>query len=463
MQHREKKEKSRCWLLAVLALLITLMGCSKKSDSPSQAGTDRAAGATEIKVLNYLDLTSANSSDEITRVWDAFNKNNPDIKVIREDLFNEPFHNKVEAYAAAGQLPDVIYAWPSGRSTTLHTQKLLKDLSPLVQKDGAAFTSAFLPKALDPAAQGGGYMAILPRAITSSHAFYVNTEVLSDAGLNPARTYEELKAQVPVLKAKGYDTVLMANQESWVMQSCLFSLVAGRFGGEGWEEPILAGQARFTDPDFVNALAFIKTLYDDGVLSKATLSTDYGSVIGQFGTNKGAYLIDGDWRVGAFITDKSTGQAVISPERQAKIEITVFPDIPGAKLNQSTSGILGTGWGMNANIPSGSAKEDAAWRLIKWLSGKEIQTWLLETGSIATPTATNIDVGSLSLEPMQKAISNLGTQYTATTSVIDGVFHSDVFNPLNDGLQELGLGSKTPEQVAREVQQAFDNWKKANG
>ncbi|MDR0761234.1 MAG: extracellular solute-binding protein [Treponema sp.] len=448
----------KTWCLLAVIPFIALASCSKKESGAQGA----AGGALELRVLNYLDLTSANSSDEIFRVWDAFSQANPDIKVIREDLFNEPFHNKVEAYAAAGQLPDVIYAWPSGRSTTLHTQKLLKDLSPLIQAEGSALTSAFLPAALDPAAQGGGYMAILPRAITSSHAFYVNTEVLSDAGLTPAATYDELKAQVPVLKAKGYDTVLMANQESWVMQSCLFSLIAGRFGGEGWERQILAGNAKFTDPDFVNALAFIKAMYDDGVLSRATLSTDYGSVIGQFGTNKGAYLIDGDWRVGAFITDKSTGQAVISPDRQEKIQITVFPDISGAKLNKSTSGILGTGWGMNATIESGSDKEKAAWRLIKWLSGEEIQTWLLETGGIATPTVTNIDIGSLTLEPMQKAISSLGSQYTATTAVIDGVFHSDVFNPLNDGLQELGLGTKTPEQVARDVQQAFDNWEKAN-
>jgi raffinose/stachyose/melibiose transport system substrate-binding protein len=447
--------KFMCKTLGLLVLIpfVALAGCSKKGNG--------ASSGDGLRVLNYLDLTSANSSDEISRVWEAFGRANPDIKVVREDLFNEPFHNKVEAYAAAGQLPDVIYAWPSGRSTTLHTQKLLKDLTPLIQGEGSAFISEYLPAALDPAGQGGGYVAILPRAMTSSHAFYVNTEVLRDAGLTPAKTYAELKAQVPVLKAKGYDTVLMANQESWVMQSCLFSLIAGRFGGENWDKAILSGAAKFTDPDFVNALAFIKTLYADGVLSQATLSTDYGSVIGQFGTNRGAYLIDGDWRVGAFITDKSTGQAVIAPDRQENIQITVFPDIAGAKLNGSTSGILGTGWGINAGVESGSAKEKAAWEIVKWLSGKEIQTWLLETGGIATPTVTTIDIASLDLEPMQKAISSLGSQYSVTTPVIDGVFHSDVFNPLNDGLQELGLGSKTPERVAQDVQDAYDKWKRA--
>ncbi|GHU25426.1 hypothetical protein FACS1894172_11370 [Spirochaetia bacterium] len=440
----------------VFCAIVLLMAMSTVfAEGQNQTTT---GGQVELRVLNYLDLTSANSSQELTNVWAAFDQANPDIKIIREDLFNEPFHNKTEAYAAAGRLPDVVYAWPSGRSTTLHTQKLLKDLGPLARRDGLA--SQFTAGALDPNAQGGKYLAIIPRAMTSSHAFYINNAVLRDCGLTPAKTYDELKAQVPILRAKGYETILMANQEMWVMQSCLFSLIAGRFGGPDWELKILNGQAKFTDPDFVNALNFVKTMYDDGVLSQNTLATDYGSVVGQFGTNKGAYLIDGDWRIGAFITDKSTGQAVIPVARQRDIQINVFPDIASAKVNKSTSGILGTGWGISAKVPAGSPKEEAAWKLVKWLSGKETQTWLLETGGISTPTATGINMGALSLEPMQVAGANLANEYTTTTVVIDGVFHSDIYTPLNDGLAEIGRGTKTPAQVAATAQAAFDTWKK---
>ncbi|MDR2551934.1 MAG: extracellular solute-binding protein [Treponema sp.] len=413
----------------------------------------------ELRVLNYYDMTAASAADEIPVIWEAFEKAHPDIKIIREDLFNDPFHNKVESYAAANQLPDVMYAWPSGRSTTLHTKKLLKDLGPLVQKDGLA--SQYTAAALDPSGQASGYLGILPRAITSTSAFYINLEVLRDCGLEPARTYAELKAQVPVLKAKGYDTILMANQDTWVMQSCLFSLVAGRFCGEGWEQKILAGAAKFTDPDFVAALSFIKSLYDDGVLSKTTLTTGYGDVVGQFATNKGAYYIDGDWRVAAFVTDKSTGQALIPPEKQGNVRITVFPDIEGTKFNRSDSVVLGTGWGISASIPAGSPKEEAAWKLVQWLSGKEIQSWLLETGGIATPTRNDINVGSLKLEPMQVAVGSLTKEYDKSTVVIDGAFDGAVHVPINDGLQAIGMGTQTPQQVAATAQAALETWQAA--
>ncbi|MDR0412161.1 MAG: extracellular solute-binding protein [Treponema sp.] len=444
------------FLVLAVSMSIALAGCQKK-EAASPADARAVEQKVTLKVLNYYDLTSANSADGITRIWDAYTASHPNVVIEREDLFNDPFHNKVEAYAASGNLPDVMYAWPSGRSTTLYANRLLKDLTPLVQRDG--LTASYRPLALDPTQFAGGYVGILTQGLTSSHAFYVNKTVLADAGLEPATTYDELKAQVPILKAKGYDTILMANKDTWVMQSCLFSLIAGRFGGAGWDQNILNGQAKFTDPDFVNALKFVKQMYDDNVLSQDTLTTDYGTVTGLFAQNKGAYLIDGDWRVGAFITDKSSGAALISPADQENILITVFPDIPGAKLNKSTSGILGTGWGVRADIPAGSPQEDAAWELVKYLSGKDVLTYQLGVGAIATPSRTDIDTNSLSLEPMQKSIIALPSQYTSSTSVIDGVFAGPVFTPLNDGLQAIGLGSQTPEQVAQATQDAFDAWK----
>jgi raffinose/stachyose/melibiose transport system substrate-binding protein len=443
--------KTMISILLVLMLVLTFGACKKEG---------AAGGVVELRVLNYNDLTSPNAIEGIATIWEAFEKANPDIKIIREDLFNEPFHNKTEAYAVSGQVPDVMFCWPSGRSTTLHTQHLLKDLTPLIARDGLA--SQFSPVVLDPSQQGAGYLAMIPQAITATNAFFINMEVLRDCGLQPAKNYTELKAQVPILRAKGYETILMANEETWVMQSCLFSLVAGRFCGEGWEQKILSGAAKFTDPDFVAALNFIKSMYDDGVLSKGTLTTDYGDVVGQFATNKGAYFIDGDWRVGDFITDQSTGEALISPARQSNILITVFPDIPGAKINRSNSVVLGTGFGMSSAIPSGSPKEEAAWRLLKWLNGKEVISYMISTGAIPTPARTDINMAQFDFEPMQKAIGNLMQEFDKSTVVIDGAFDGPVYTPIDDGLQAMGLGIQTPQQVANITQAALEVWKAGN-
>jgi raffinose/stachyose/melibiose transport system substrate-binding protein len=443
-------------IAGVILTALTAASVMAAGGRQSDAG---AAGKTTLNVLNYADMTVANTATDQKWTWDTFKQRNPDVNLVIEDQFNEPFHQKTEAYAASGNLPDVLYVWPSGRSTSLHRNKLLKDLGPLIAKDG--LKNYYSPIAMDPSQQVSSYQAMIPLTMTASHAFYINMEVLNACGLQPAKTYAELKAQVPVLKAKGYETVIMPNKDTWVMQSCLFSAIAGRFCGAGWENDILSGKTKFTDADFVRALTFIRTLYTDGVLAPSSLGMDYGDGPGLFATNKGAYYIDGDWRVGAFITDASTGQALIPVARQNNFRVTVFPDIEGAKLNKSTSVILGTGWAMSAAIPAGSAKEDAAWRLIKWLTGNEVQTLGVEHGAYSTPARTDVDVSKLKLEPIQRVAGNMGKEYTTGTCVIDGVFHSDVFNPLNDGLQEIGLGKKTPQQVAADIQRAFDAAKAA--
>ena len=433
---------------------------AKVSTIEEEAVVAAVAQVVELRVLNYTDLTNPNAEAGLAR-WDAFAAEHPEINIIREDLFNEPFHEKTEAYAADGNIPDVLFAWPSGRSTTLHANGLLKNLGPLLERDGLA--ELYNPVALDPALQAGGYLAILPQGTTATNAFFVNHEVLEELGLEPAKTYSELVAQVPVLAAAGKDTIMMANMDTWVMQSCLFSSVAGRFCGLDWEQKIHAGEAKFTDPDFVAALNFIKQMYDDGVLAQSTIAVAYGEGTGLFATNQAAYYIDGDWRTGAFITDSTTGEALISPERQENFLITVFPeiDVEGVKFNRSNSVILGVGFAISAALEDGSPELEAAWELVKWLSGVEVQTFVLSTGGLPSPSRLDIDYSALTLEPLQVAIANLANEYDRATVVIDGAFDGPVHGPINDGLAAIGLGIQTPEQVAEIVQAAFEAWKAA--
>jgi raffinose/stachyose/melibiose transport system substrate-binding protein len=416
------------------------------------------SGKITLKVFYYQDPYYQNEVADANLWFSSFEKNNPDVRIERENLFDDTFHDKLRTYAAAGNLPDVMYVWSSGRSDYLHDQHLLKDLTPLINKEN--LRSLYLPMALDPTQQHAGYLAMIPQGIISTHAFYVNMEVLNDCGLRPARTYAELREQVPVLRARGYETILIPAQSRWVMQSCLFSMIAGRFCGAGWEQKILNGRAKFTDPDFVDALDFVRQLYADGVIQRSALGMDYGNGPGMFANNRGAYYIDGDWRVGAFLTDSDTGYALINPRKQNNIRIGVFPDIPGAKINSSNSVILDTGYAMSAAIPAGSPKEDAAWRLIKWMTGKEVSTLMTERGSTPTPSRTDLNLDAMNLEPMQKAIGNLGNTFSTATVVIDVTFPSEVYEPINEGLTEIALGMRRPQQVAADVQRAFDAWKR---
>ena len=218
----------------------------------------------------------------------------------------------MEAFAASGKMPDVFYMWPGGKSTNIHTNNLAKDLRPFMEKDG--ILDDYMPLTVDPTQQAGGYVAEIPFGLTSTNCVFVNTKVLKEAGIKaPAKTYEELKDQVKKLNKAGKEGIIMANQDTWVMQSCLFSMVLGRYAGADWAKDVKAGKINFSEPWFMDAVQMIKTMYDDEVLTQRSIGTNYGEVPGQFANEEGAYLIDGDWRCGAFLTDQSTGKALIEP------------------------------------------------------------------------------------------------------------------------------------------------------
>jgi len=436
---------------ALLCAALLLTGFVFAGGGKDKTSSD---GRIVLKVLDYQDSTAPNSFDDNAIVWEAFEKANPDIILQREVLFNEPFHQKSAAYAASGNMPDVFYMWPGGRSTAIHTAKLAKDLKPLLEKDG--LLNKYSAAAMDTKGQAAGYIAEIPFGITTTHVLYVNTDILKECGLSIPKTYDELKAQVSVLKAKGYETVLMANMDDWVMQSCLFSMVIGRFGGSDWAERIMAGKEDFNAEFVQKSVQFIKTLYDDGVLASSTLATSYGDVVGLFASGKGAYMIDGDWRAGAFMTDQSTGQALISPAKQkSSIELVTFPSIPGEVLSGSNSSTLGVGYGMSASIPTGSAKEEAAWRLIKWLSGVEMQQRRLDTGASFPSLVEGIVFDESKMEPISIKRAQFYQAAGAVTPVFDSVFPADVQVACNVGLQQLGLGKKTAKQICEDMQKAW--------
>ena len=436
---------------AILAVLLLLSAAVVFAGG--QGGEVTAAEPTVLTVLYYIDATQAGYAED-QAIWAKFSAENPDIKIQKEELFDEAFHQKVAAYIAAGTLPDVMFMWPSGRSTALHEKKLVKDLTPLLGKE---FLSNFVPAAIDPNAQNSKFLAELPQSVTYTTVMYTNTKLLKDTGLAEPKAYADLKAMVPKLRAKGAQTVLMANKDTWVMQSCLFSTVTGRLLGDAWIDSVKAGKVNFSDKAFVDALGFIDTMYKDGVISRDTIQLAYGEAPALFAENKAAFQVDGDWRQGYFLTDKASGIALIDPQRQKNdFALLNFPAIPGEKNPGVVSAIVGVGFGISSSVPAGSAKEEAAVRWMKYYYSPEVQKIKLETGAYI-PSRKGIT--SDKIEPFTQKMPLYYASINKTCYVLDGVLDVDVYTPLNNGLQEMGLGSKNPAQVAADVQKAIEAWR----
>jgi len=376
----------------------------------------------ELTMLNYLDITSPEAA-----AWDAtvaaFNAKYPNITLKIENSFSDAYHQKLAALAAAGDLPDVMYLWPSGRSAEIYRNKLTEDLYPFLGADKDKF---------------------VPAAITATHVMYVNTKLLSDLGLTIPKTYDELVAMVPKIKEAGLYPILMPNKASWVMQSCLFSALVGRICGQEWIDKAIAGEASFTDQEFVDSLALVKDMYDTGLLPPQSIQLEYGDGPNLFATGRSPFMIDGDWRVGAVAP-------LLTKEAQENFELAVFPDIAGQKGESgSTSTIVATGFGMKAGLTGDKA--DAAWKWVSFFAGPEAsEIRLIEQGMIPVYI---MDISAYDIAPLAVKRGAFYPKHSGTV-VLDGVITGEPINIINIGLQELALGNTTPEKLAADIEAAM--------
>ena len=404
-----------------------------------------------LNVLNYQQADQAGYQEDV-KIWQDFQAQNPDITLNMEVLFNDPYHQKLQAYAAAGTMPDVFYAWPTTRDSVVQDKHLAKDLSTVL---GADFLKNFTAAATNPKSQYGSYMALLPQSFTYTSVMYVNKKLFTDNGLKVPTTYADLKAAVPRLKAKGIAVMMLPDKDGWPGQSCFFSTIAGRFAGDAFFDAIKAGKAKFTDKPFVDALTAVANFYKDGIIQASDNSVGYGDGAGLFAQGKAAIYLDGDWRTGAYITDKASGKALISPDDQKHYALMNLVSLPGEKNQGITSAIAGTGWAISSTLPAGSAKEKAAVRLIKYLYSKQVQSIRYGTGAYVP---TRMDA-TATVEPLPGMLPPFYAANPKTCYVLDGVLDPTVATVINNGVINLGNGTQTPDQVAADVQKAFDTWK----
>lgn len=440
-----------CSLFCCVLSLLWIGSCSKAE----QANDDSVV----LKVYTYADLSEAGAESDEAAIWKRFEELHPELKIVRENSTNEAYHQKLAAYVASGNIPDVMYLWPSGRSAAIQSHRMVKDIMPFLKERGV--DKNYADAILTP--QDSGYLGELPITMTITHMMYANKGLLKKYGFDLPKTFDDLKAMVAPLKAAGIEVVGMDNMDGWVMQSCLFSTLVGRYGGANWDKQLKQGAIKFTDPWFVNALKIIDELYASGVLNRNSLQSSYGTGRGTFATDKCAFFIDGDWSCGNFVTDPTTNVPLLSREKQENdIELIVFPAVPHEVYPNSVSTIAGSGLGLSADIPAGSALEKAAVDLVLWYAGEEVQSYRFCNKGVI-PSLTTLDTDKLvkenNLDPLVAKRVTFSKSYKPVP-VVDGALDPDVYNVINTCLQEIGLGNKTPEQAAAEIQKTYENWLK---
>ncbi|MDR0561694.1 MAG: extracellular solute-binding protein [Spirochaetaceae bacterium] len=408
----------------------------------SQNAAGNADGTVTLSVYMQMDLASP-QYEYWPVTLDAFAKKYPNIKLNFEYVSGEQFHDKFQAMAATGDIPDLFTCYAGARSSYILNRGMVKDLRPYLTD---AFKANYNP-AIWASPQGpNGEIYIISPNMAVCTVIYVNEKLQKELGLSAPQTLDEMIAQVPAIRAAGLTPLMFGNKGQWQAQSLLLSMLVDRMGGTSWFDKAMTGAAQFTDAPFVDALSVIKRMVDTQLFPPGVNQLEGPEAWGAFVQGKAVYLLDAGWRISAL-------KGAASPEDYAQYGVMAFPAVSGEIVKGSSAATLGEALAMNAKLSG--AKADAAWKFLSFIYGQEGADTLMKYGSVPT---FKLDYSKYSIDSLNKAYITL-INAQSMGYVIDAKMDGEGVNGvLNPGIQAVMMGDKTPAQLASE----YETWVAAN-
>ncbi|WP_088834263.1 extracellular solute-binding protein [Paenibacillus tyrfis] len=429
----------------LLTLSLSLLaGCGSGGDQAGtggSAGGDKGKASEKVKLSLWHNFTGDDLRAKTMRgIMEQYKKDHPNVELDIQGIPPDGYRARLKTVAAANEMPDLFVMWPGVMTKEFAGGDLLQPINPLLDSK-ADWKNGFLPGSFDDFTLNGNIYAA-PMGLSPTSILYYNKAMFDKYNVKPPKTWDDMMSLVETFKKEKITPIALGNKAAWLAQSSILSSLADRVTGTEWFLSAAEQKgAKFTDPEFVQALAYLQQLSKAGAFQDGFNSIDNTQMEQMFAQGKAAMMIDGGWAL-------TNLAANASKEALAGMDVTVLPSVPNGKGDpNSISGVVGTGLGMSKKT-SGASKE-AAYDLIYAMSGPAAQKATLESNQLVS---YKVDLDTSKVSSLFAKVHNMvGT--VKRTPVYDGRLSSAAADVVNNGLQELLMGAK-PEDIAKKIQDA---------
>lgn len=447
------KKFAALWLSALL-LMAPLAGCisTDTGESPAPAG-DSAAGtaetstptaasgdAVEITWMFWDDLQA--STDLMTigyrEVIDRFNQQNEGTyycNVVTTNL--EEYDTKLNALVAAGQTPDVFICNPGPNLTQYVEAGVAADLTGILKEQESEWYATFTDGIFERLTYDGKIMAV-PTNFAAACVYY-NTEIFTEVGVEPPKTWEELIDACQKIQGAGHTPIACSAGTPWCL-SMIAGYLCDREGGPDNLAGITDGTKDWTDPTFIaagNKLAELSQYFQP---TAAGDSNDQATAA--FYNGEAAMLVQGSW-----VIAQINGN---NPEFEEKCGVFQFPGITGGadpnRMIVKTDNLV-----MSATTES----QEGAIALMKQFTDETAAKYTAEISGKIPVTDAEIDYSKApkQLAYIQEILGTMTGTFGFYNESLDSVEAGDAFD---NAMVDVYLGNLTSEQAFQKVQEFYD-------
>lgn len=426
-------------LIAVL-MLSFMAGCGTNNTN-TNTGKEAGHAPEKVKLSLWHNFTGEDLRAVTMRgIMDKFKEDHPNIELDVQAIPPDGYRQRLKTVAAANEMPDLFVMWPGVMTQEFHGGDLLQPINTLLDSK-PEWKDGFMPNTFDDFTIDGNVYSV-PMGLSPTSILYYNKSIFDKYGVQPPKTWDELLSVVETFKKNKVTPIALGNKAAWVAQSSIFSSLADRVTGTEWFlKAANQDGAKFTDPEFIQALSYMKQLGDVGAFQDGFNSIDNTQMEQMFAQGQAAMMIDGGWALSNLASNSSK-------EALDQMGVSVLPSIPGGKGDPNTlSGVVGTGIGLSKEVDVN--RKEAAYELIYAMSGPEAQKATLESNQLV---AYKLELDTTKVSSIFAEVYNMLNTVTRTP-VYDGKLSSAASDVVNNGLQELLMGGK-PEDIAQKIQDA---------
>ena len=302
-------------------------------------------GRGEAGITRLRFWAMGNEATNVPQILPEFERRNPDIRVEVQALPWTAAHQKLLTAYAGDSLPDVSQVG----NTWVSEMEAIGAISALPAFASDLLTDQF-PAVLDTNRIDGRVVGV-PWYVDTRLIFY-RSDLLEQAGYDGvpptwAGWKQAMRAVKRVVGDDRYAVLLPLNEFEQLLT----------FGLQG-DEPLLRDEAtrgNFSSPSFVAALAFYKSLFDEGLAPVAS-AAQISNVWTEFERGWFSFYFSGPWTIGDF-------RNRLKPETRWMTSGVPGPDGPGASAPGGSSLV----------VFRSSPQQEAAWKLVRYLSEPAVQ------------------------------------------------------------------------------------------
>ena len=393
-----------------------------------------SAFADPVEIRFFDRLTTGPQTEHSKWLVEEFNKTHEGkIKVVWEGVQDEVFKTKINSVLRDPNAPDVFFSWQGGRAKYMIDSGYAAPLDEYYAKYGWDKT---IPQAGQNLATFDGQKYFVPTMMSAAIVWY-RPDVFEKHGIAVPKNWDELMAAAKTLKDAGVAPFMLANQLRWPAQFMWSAYFVNKNGLQAYND-LIARKIAWTDPRVVEAFAEMKRLMDEGYFEPGANGLDVTPAVVPFSKGDVAMWYQGSFMISRFTDEKG--------EPKFPLDYFALPqigDVPPTMSVFAENTLM-----MNAN----SEHKDEAAEFLNWVVSKDAMTDQTRRNELYP---ANVDVDLSGLPALTAKLGKSISSYDKPTFMhVDHAIADSVADPYLDALQAVLAGKMTPEDAAKQVEQA---------